>query len=77
MILKVFGLFNFTIGAFIGGTFLVMAVTIWKTGNIDPTVKIVKEAIVPLIDAIKGFAATIFLPIILAFSGYYFGRSRD
>jgi hypothetical protein len=46
-------------------------------GNADLTVKLLKEAILPFIEEVAKFAATVFSPLLAFILGYYFGSGKN
>jgi hypothetical protein len=69
----VFGSFKLIMGGLLIGGFLTVTVSMLATkGNAELTVKIMKEAVVPFIEEVLKFAATVFGPLLAFILGFYF-----
>jgi hypothetical protein len=75
---SVFEIFKWLIGGLFAGGFLTVAISMLATkGNADLTVKLLKEAILPFIEEVAKFAATVFSPLLAFILGYYFGSGKN
>jgi hypothetical protein len=70
-------IFAFVIGGLFVLGFATLIASMWIThGNVDISVRLMKEAILPLMEEVAKFAATVFSPLLAFIFGFYFGSGR-
>lgn len=74
---SVFQMFKWITGGLLTGCFLTVVIAMWTTkGNAETTVKLMKDAVLPFIEEVARFAATVFSPLLAFILGHYFGAGK-